>query len=98
MLLGKSGMYEMHLYKCVNNVPTPANEEDVANPDYKPMVVMIIDYMRSMSPLLYENNKLYHVYNDVITNELVKDQLVTMMDYHKKLIKDAEVALAECFK
>lgn len=98
MLIGKSGLHEMHLYKCVDDVPMPATEEDVVNPAYKPMVVMIMSYMRSMSPLLYEDNKLYHIYNDAITKELIKEQVIALLDYHNKLIIDAEAALESCFK
>jgi hypothetical protein len=98
MFLGQVRDFEIHIWKLENGRYAPADEREVARPAFSPIIVFHKRWHNTTTtPILYDNQELYFVYDDALTHEQIKERVELMGDGYECLIKDAETMLSEYF-
>lgn len=98
MLIGTSRLWSAYFYQEIDGELEELTEDNMFNPSIIPMVGLKSDYMKSMHPLLYENDRLYHLYKDAITGEKRRDEVGLASLEQRNLAEAAEQILADYFK
>ena len=98
MFLGQVKDFEIHIWKEENGRYAPADEKEVAQPSFNPIIVFRKKWVSATSiPIVYDDHVLYFVYTDAITGEPIKERAELMGDGYQRLIEEAERALATHF-
>jgi hypothetical protein len=104
MLLGHIDHYEIHIWKFnpdhgPNGEYQDATEKEVAQPNFNPIIVFRPKWGQiTATPIVYENEALYFVYTDVITDLQVKERVELMGGGYNRLLTEAEEALKKYFQ
>ena len=100
MLVGSVDYWQIHIWKLENGRYEPASEREVAEPTFNPIIVFRSSWGGAGSlgtPLVYENQVLYFVYDDAITQEQIKERVELRGDGYDKLLEEAERTLTKHF-
>jgi hypothetical protein len=99
MFLGHIDHYEIHIWKFESGEYRDATDKEVAAPEFNPIIVFRPKWGRvTATPIVYENEALYFVYTDVITNQQIKERVELVGPGYNRLLTEAEEALKKYFQ
>lgn len=92
--------WDVNFWKLEGGKYSPANDKELANPSFMPLVVFTQRASRisAASPILYEDGVLYFIYNDAVTQEQIKEKVELRGDGYQDLLEEAEGQLSAYFK